>query len=505
MKYSKLTAFLLTFAILISAFACNTMANSNFEFGSNKVNLQPSTYSLPVKMMKATNITSTSMASSCIKNATIDIGNDSKATVTIDLQAVSIMGISDWAENWQIYKGNSANGETFNANTHTNEENKIDQISFEIPDNTYDGVYVNLFVPAISLNTNAYLAFDYDNAVDTNTSKFYTGTAHISQFGEYDINATVEVKDGKIKGITVTGDNFKGTYATINKNMLQTAFNGLKDAFTGKDATNTEEVHNIDAVTGATYSSNGIRDAVMNALNLAIKDEVINLPTEQLKAGIYSVDIAYYSDNVAHSLIENEKAKATITVDNNGNMNLSTDIVNGTVKEPLYILDFNGYYKDNNLNNSLIMENAIVEKTPTTYTDENITAGTNVVTKVTFPLEGEYSVIYNTNARMYVPAMKALNGNVSGVEFKNGKFNSNCFVKVYWDSIEKIGDFVKYGDINNDGSITADDASLLLQNVLNSTDVDNGDVDCDGIISSSDVANILQKALDSTFIMKCEM
>ena len=64
------------------------------------------------------------MASSCIKNATIDIGNDSKATVTIDLQAVSIMGISDWAENWQIYKGNSANGETFNANTHTNEENK---------------------------------------------------------------------------------------------------------------------------------------------------------------------------------------------------------------------------------------------------------------------------------------------------------------------------------------------------------------------------------------------
>ena len=52
MKYNKLTAFLLTFAILISVFACNTMANNNFEFGSNKVNLQPSTYSLPVKMMK---------------------------------------------------------------------------------------------------------------------------------------------------------------------------------------------------------------------------------------------------------------------------------------------------------------------------------------------------------------------------------------------------------------------------------------------------------------------
>lgn len=96
----------------------------------------------------------------------------------------------------------------------------------------------------------------------------------------------------------------------------------------------------------------------MNALNLAIEDEVINLPTEQLKAGIYSVDIAYYSDNVAHSLIENEKAKATITVDNNGNISLSTDVINGTIKEPLYILDFNGYYKNNDLNNSLTMENA---------------------------------------------------------------------------------------------------------------------------------------------------
>lgn len=504
MKNNKFMAFLIAFTTLVTILACNTMANNNFEFGSNKTILQPSTYSLPVKMMKATNTTSPSMASSCIKNATITIDNDSKATVTIDLQAVSIMGISDWAENWQIYKDNSASGEYFTANTHTNAENKVDQISFEIPNNSYDGVYVNLFVPAISLNTNAYLAFDFNNAVDTNTSKFYTGTAHISQFGEYDINATVEVKEGKIAGITVTGDNFNGTYATINQNMLQKAISGLKDAFTGKDATNAQEIHNIDAVTGATYSSNGIRDAVMNALNLAIEDEVINLPTEKLKAGIYSVDIAYYSDNVAHSLIEDEKGKATITVDNKGNMNLSTNVINGTVKEPLYILDFNGYYVDNNLSNSLTNENAIVEKNPTTYGDENITAGTDVVTKVTFPLEGEYSVIYNTNAKMYVPAMKNLNGNVSGVEFENGKFDTDCFVKVYWDSIEKIGDLVKYGDINNDGIITADDASLLLQNVLNSTNVDNGDVDCDGIISSMDVANILQKALDNTFIMNCE-
>ncbi len=488
----------------------NATKNVNpFAFGSAETVLQAGEYTLPVKLMNASNIANASMAGSCIVGGSLKVDDNGNATVYVDLQAVSVFGITAFASDWKIFQSNQASGDTVNATVEkTDADGNTTQISFAVPNNTYDGVYLNMSVSAMGMSPDAYLALDYRNATTINSSKFYTGTSHIAQFGEYDINATVEVKDNKILSVVVTGENFNGTYATINQNMLQTAFNGLKDAFTGKDTTNAKEIYGIDAVTGATYSSNGIKDAVMNALNLTVEKENINLPKEQLKAGIYNVDIAFYSDNVAHSLIENEKAKATITVDNNGNMTLSTNVINGTVKEPLYILDFNGYYKDNNLNNNLSCENAIIEKTVTDYTDENINKGTTVVTKVSFPLEGNYSIIYNTNAKMYVPAMKALNGNISGVQFENGKFNTDCFVKVYWDGIERIGDLpVKYGDIDNDGSITADDASLLLQKVLNSTKVENiniADVDCDGIVSSTDVANILQKSLDNTFVMKCE-
>ena len=95
--------------------------------------------------------------------------------------------------------------------------------------------------------------------------------------------------------------------------------------------------------------------------------------------------------------------------------------------------------KSNDLNNSLTMENAIVEKISYNLHRRKHYCRHKCCNKSNFSLEGEYSVIYNTNAKMYVPAMKSLNGNVSGVEFENGKFNSDCFVKVYWDSIEKIG------------------------------------------------------------------
>ena len=41
------------------------------------------------------------------------------------------------------------------------------QITFTLPDNSYDGVYVNMFVDAMNYSPDAYLALDYANAVKT--------------------------------------------------------------------------------------------------------------------------------------------------------------------------------------------------------------------------------------------------------------------------------------------------------------------------------------------------
>ena len=55
-----------------------------------------------------------------------------------------------------------------------------------------------------------------------------SGTFHIDQFGEYDINASVSVTDGVITGLEITGDNFGGTYAEVNKGRLASAVEGMQ-------------------------------------------------------------------------------------------------------------------------------------------------------------------------------------------------------------------------------------------------------------------------------------
>jgi len=302
---------------------------------------------------------------------------------------------------------------------------------FDLTDN--NEIYLTGFIDGMSKDTNLKLKLTAKN--EDNTPVVKTGTAHISQFGEYDVTVNVTVTDDVITDIEVTGANFAGTYAETNKMMLEKAVNGLKGSYINKSATDVKEITGVDAVSGATYSSNAIRDAILNALELKQEEEVINLPTEKLAEGEYSVDIAYYTDKVKHSLVENDKTKAKIVVDKDGNMTLVTDIINGTSKEPLYIYGFNGYYEGNATSKSL--KEAAVEMNDIQYSDDVFGEDEKVVTKVSFPLEGDFAAIYNTNADIYVPAMKNLNGFVSGIDFKQGRFSADCFVKVYWDSLTK--------------------------------------------------------------------
>lgn len=302
---------------------------------------------------------------------------------------------------------------------------------FDLIDN--NEIYLTGFIDGMSKDTNLKLKLTAKN--EDNTPVVKTGTAHISQFGEYDVTVNVTVTDDVITDIEVTGANFAGTYAETNKMMLEKAVNGLKGSYINKSATDVKEITGVDAVSGATYSSNAIRDAILNALELKQEEEVINLPTEKLAEGEYSVDIAYYTDKVKHSLVENDKTKAKIVVDKDGSMTLVTDIINGTSKEPLYIYGFNGYYEGNDTSKSL--KEAAVEMNDIQYSDDVFGEDEKVVTKVSFPLEGDFAAIYNTNADIYVPAMKNLNGLVSGIDFKQGRFSADCFVKVYWDSLTK--------------------------------------------------------------------
>lgn len=272
-------------------------------------------------------------------------------------------------------------------------------------------------------------AWEAQAAPSETGSYIKTGTYHIDQFGEYDIGADVTVTNGKITDVEITGSNFGGTYTEVNKGKLLTAIDGMAEKFSGLADDDAEGIRKLDAVSGATYSSNGIKEAVADALGMELAEESAgSVPSEIPEAGTYDVTVAVRSDVVDHSLVQTDTATALLTVGEDGQMSLSYTMVSGTEQEPMYILGFNGYYEDNDPAKELSMKGVTYETAQRgDYT---------VVTDVTFPLAGLSQYYYN-NTRIYVPAMSNLNGEISGIYFENGQFSVKTIVTMYWDTLTK--------------------------------------------------------------------
>ena len=272
-------------------------------------------------------------------------------------------------------------------------------------------------------------------SVTASAAQSYTGMAHVTQFGEYDIAVSVEVEDQKIKNLTIEGKNYAGNYIGDNEARLEMAADVLKEAYVGKSAADAKEIAAVDVVSGATYSSKAIRDAVLEALELKLDEEENVVPTEKLKEGTYSVTISYYTDKIRHSLVEDETRQAVIQVDADGNMTLVTDLISGTDKEPLYIYQFDGYYAGNDTTKELKTDATVTTKSMS-YKDGKETKSMDVVSKVAFPLENGFADTYCTKASIYVSVMKNLTGTYQGLVFDQGRFSADCYTKVYWNTLK---------------------------------------------------------------------
>lgn len=135
----------------------------------------------------------------------------------------------------------------------------------------------------------------------------YTGKAECTpdrhgKFEKYNLSLQVNVKDGKIKSI----DNISGDGDEDNSEYILDAVNGY-DNITGVvqqiiDANGTD---GIDAVSGATCSSNAIVEAVNNALEEATKKEENKeentVKTEDLQAVIKKAEDLTEADYTAES------------------------------------------------------------------------------------------------------------------------------------------------------------------------------------------------------------
>lgn len=120
----------------------------------------------------------------------------------------------------------------------------------------------------------------------------YTGTAECTpdgdgEFTKYNLSLSVTVEDGKIKSI----DNVLGDGNKKNKSYIDDAADGYDD-YIGvvKQIVDANGTDGINAVTGATCSSNAIVNAVNDALEKATKKEENTVNTDGLQTAITNAE-----------------------------------------------------------------------------------------------------------------------------------------------------------------------------------------------------------------------
>lgn len=430
---------------------------------------QGQTYIVPASLMKSNDIASPSAASAALgKYVEVTVDENRTYQITADLYSVNMAGLVDYCQDIQYYDGTLPLTDsskwidvevlaTQEVQQSLGEGTKMvpTRISFPMPEKmqkeleesggTSGGVFIKMFVEAMSSSPSAYVSLDFANAKvtgDPTLTYQATGSSRVNLFGKYNVNASVSVVDGKISDVSVEGSDFGGTSADYNKSKLATAAKGMNENLKGKYDTDQTGIYSVDTVSGATVSSEAIRDAVLTALDLEIPVEEIPEVTEEVKngleEGVYKVTIKNITDVVAHSLVGEETADAYVIVDEDGSMDLQYEMVSSTTKEPLQVLDFNGYYKNNDRSSSsnLTKEGAVYR-----FGKED-TYGWDVVTDIRVPLAGEVSSQYYINTYLYVDAMSNLGKDepeeIEGVLFDKGRFNIDSTITIYWDELEKV-------------------------------------------------------------------
>ena len=210
----KIVSFLLILTMMISTLAFNVIASTTFKFGSKETALSAGEYTLPVKLMNASNIANASMAGSCIAGGRLKVDEKGNATAYVDLQAVSVFGVTAFASDWKIYQEDNVSSSTVDATVEkTDSEGNVTQISFAVPDNSWDGVYLNMSVQAMGMSPDAFLSMDYANATK-NVNPFAFGTSEtVLQAGEYTLpvklmNAS-NIANASMAGSCIAGGRLK--------------------------------------------------------------------------------------------------------------------------------------------------------------------------------------------------------------------------------------------------------------------------------------------------------
>ena len=230
----------------------------------------------------------------------------------------------------------------------------------------------------------------------------YTGSAACSgeQFKEYSVTANVTIKNGKISAVEISS-TAKGT--NLKQFMSRDEVKNLPSLIVSKNGTS-----GVDAVSGATYSSHAIFNAVNDALSKAKK----NSSSTEKKEGTTTEKKEETTTEKKEETTTEKKEETTENPDEGKNYK------NGTYKvsvscEPDEDEDFDPY---------TISMDITIKKDKITEIS-NITANTNSTNKA-----------YTNDAKKGMVSKIVANGNADGVNTVSG---ATCSSKAIKDACQK--------------------------------------------------------------------
>ena len=347
----------------------------------------------------------------------------------------------------------------------------------------------------------------------------YTGTAECTpdgdgEFTKYNLSLSVTVEDGKIKSI----DNVLGDGDRKNKSYIGDATDGYDD-YIGVvkqivDANGTDE---INAVSGATCSSNAIVNAVNDALEKATKKEENTVNTDGLQTAITNAEGLTENDYTVDSWKVLQDAltaakDALVKKESQTAVDSAKDTLNAAIdalvqktpeaQKEVYVLmniPYADFYKADGVAGADTVSSATKQKTRASLAagSYHVNSDGSDITGVTFPVKISDASVLEKYTQVTDESEVTITTNIKGKENTvtyNGQDALFESASYSYYTLSDTPSYYKEATVNEDGSLSFSEVKgeepTTLTNAKTefSTSLKYGDYQLD--ITSDDLKNV---------------
>ena len=200
--FSLFLSLVMVVGILPGAAFARTAAAPVYDFGPAGYvgHLTPGIYDLTVQMKKDDNHNKDSMAAGCIKGGSLEVMKNGDAYVSLTLGSHTMMGLTAFASNWQIYNEFNTTSALINADIVTKDgSGNVTEIRFKLPYTDQAGIYAKMHVQAglINMDPSAFLKMLFHQAKHNSVKEAAKLDAIIAALGEVTLGSEAAITEAR--------------------------------------------------------------------------------------------------------------------------------------------------------------------------------------------------------------------------------------------------------------------------------------------------------------------